>query len=143
MPETLLGFDFGTKYIGIAIGQSVTQTATPLLTLKAQQGVPNWQEVQKIIDEWQPTGLVIGLALQPDGSDSQTSLKARNFGIALKKRFSLPLHFVEERLTSVAASHILRQEHHYSKQTDSDSMAAAIILESFLNRSKEVFNATS
>lgn len=143
MPETLLGFDFGTKYIGIAIGQSVTQTATPLLTLKAQQGVPNWQEVQKIIDEWQPTGLVVGLALQPDGSDSQTSLKARNFGIALKKRFSLPLYFVEERLTSVAASHILKQEHHYSKQTDSDSMAAAIILESFLNRSKEVFNATS
>ncbi len=142
MPETLLGFDFGTKYIGIAIGQSVTQTATPLVTLRATQGVPNWQEVQKIIDEWQPTGLVIGLALQPDGSDSQTSLKARIFGKALKKRFTLPLHFVEERLTSVEASHILKQDHHYSRQTDSDSMAAAIILESFLNRSKEVLNAT-
>lgn len=143
MPETLLGFDFGTKYIGIAIGQTVTQTATPLLTIRAIQGMPNWQDVQKIIDEWQPTGLVVGLALQPDGSDSETSLKARSFGNALKKRFLLPLYFVEERLTSVAASHILKQDHHYSRQTDSDSMAAAIILESFLNRPKEVSNATS
>jgi len=136
MPR-FLGFDFGTKYIGIAVGQSITQTATPLLTLKATQGQPNWQELQNIVSEWQPSAFVVGIALQPDGSDSDTSLKARQFGKSLGKRFSLPIHFVEERLTSVAAAHILKQEHHYSKQTDSDSMAAAIILESFLNSSRE------
>ncbi|MCS5712598.1 Holliday junction resolvase RuvX [Candidatus Berkiella aquae] len=137
MPETFLAFDFGTKYIGIAVGQAITQTATPLITLKARQGIPQWDQVQKIITEWEPHGLVVGLALQPDGSDSATSLKARQFGDSLRKRFKLPVHFVEERLTSVAASHILKQQHHYSKDTDSDAMAAAIILESFLNRTKE------
>lgn len=137
MPKSFLGFDFGTKYIGVAIGQSVTQTATPLLTLRARQGIPEWHELQKIIREWEPNALVVGLALQPDGTDSDTSRKARSFGESLKKRFSLPVHFIEERLTSVAANQILKEEHQYSKQTDSDSMAAAIILESFLNTTKE------
>lgn len=142
MPR-FLGFDFGTKYIGIAIGQSITHTATPLITIRATQGQPDWQALSSIINEWQPSAFVVGLALQPDGSDSETSRKARLFGQSLTKRFSLPIHFVEERLTSVAANHILKQSHHYSKQTDSDSMAAAIILESFLNRSKETLHATS
>ncbi|MGE3320290.1 MAG: Holliday junction resolvase RuvX [Candidatus Berkiella sp.] len=142
MPR-FLGFDFGTKYIGVAIGQSITHTANPLLTLKATQGQPNWHELQNIINEWQPSAFVVGLALQPDGSDSDTSRRARLFGKSLTKRFSLPIHFVEERLTSVAANHILKQEHHYSKQADSDSMAAAIILESFLNRRKELLHASS
>ncbi len=137
MPKSFLGFDFGTKYIGVAIGQSVTQTATPLLTLRARQGIPQWHEVQKIITEWEPDALIVGLALQPDGSDSDTSRKARTFGQSLKKRFALPVHFIEERLTSVAANQILKEEQQYPKQTDSDSMAAAIILESFLNATKE------
>jgi len=136
MPR-FIGFDFGTKYIGVAIGQSVTQTATPLITLRARQGIPQWHEIQKIITEWEPNALVVGLALQPDGTDSQTSKKARSFGESLKKRFALPVHFIEERLTSVAANLILKEDHQYPRQTDSDSMAAAIILESFLNATKE------
>ncbi len=143
MPETFLGFDFGTKYIGIAIGQAITQTATPLITIKARQGIPHWDDIQKIINEWQPAGLVIGLALQEDGKDSHTSRKARQFGQSLKQRFQLPVHYIEERLTSVAARGILKQEHYYSKQTDSDAMAAAIILESFLNREGEFFDHAS
>jgi len=136
MPR-FVGFDFGTKYIGVAVGQSITQTATPLITIRARQGIPEWQTLQKIITEWEPCALVVGLALQPDGSDSDTSRKARHFGASLKKRFGIPVHFIEERLTSVAANQILKQEHQYARQTDSDSMAAAIILESFLNRPKE------
>ncbi len=144
MPETLLGFDFGTKYIGVAIGQAITQTATPLTTIRAHQGIPHWDDIQKIINEWQPAGIVIGLALQTDGKDSDTSRKARQFGQSLQQRFQLPIHYIEERLTSVAARGILKQDHHYSKQTDSDAMAAAIILESFLNRPKEFLeHATS
>jgi putative Holliday junction resolvase len=138
MPKSFLGFDFGTKYIGVAIGQSVTKTATPLLTLRACQGIPQWHEVQKIITEWEPNALIVGLALQPNGSDSDTSRKARTFGQLLKKRFALPVHFIEERLTSVAANQILKEEHQYTSQIDSDSMAAAIILESFLNATKEI-----
>lgn len=136
MPR-FVGFDFGTKYIGVAIGQTVTQTATPLITLRARQGIPQWHEIQKIITEWEPNAFVVGLALQPDGTDSDTSKKARSFGESLKKRFALPVHFIEERLTSVAANQILKEDHQYSKQTDSDSLAAAIILESFLNATKE------
>lgn len=133
---TFLGFDFGTKYIGIAVGQTITKTATPLLSLSAKHGVPQWEQIQKLIDEWQPKGCVIGLALQLDDSASPTSLAAQKFGRRLHARFHLPIYFIGERLTTVAAREILKEKypttHHLQ---DIDAMSAAVILESWLNSS--------
>ena len=71
--NNVLCFDFGTKSIGLAIGQSITNTANPLTELKAKDGVPNWEQIKKIIDEWQPDLLLIGLPLNMDGSFSELS----------------------------------------------------------------------
>src|SRR5688572_16170657 len=101
---TFLGFDYGTKYTGIAIGQTITQTATPLQSLRSHQGKPDWPAIKQLIKQWRPHGLVVGLALQPDGSESVLSLAARNFATMLNQRFQLPVFFSHERLTTVAAS---------------------------------------
>ncbi len=134
---TFLGFDFGTKYLGIAVGQSITKTATPLLTLLVKNGIPHWPEIAQVIQEWQPKGFIIGLALQPDNSHSATSLKAQKFGARLQAQFSLPIYFIEERLTSVAAREKIRDNPKACHLQDVDAIAAAIILESWLNNPKE------
>lgn len=130
---TYLGFDFGTKFIGIAVGQTITKTARPLITLHAKLGIPQGKQLASIINEWQPQGLVVGLALQPDGCDSATSLLARKFAQMLQHQFALPIYFIEERLTSVEAEQRLKETP--NSRYDIDSMAASIILESWLNRS--------
>ncbi len=131
---TYLGFDFGTKRLGIAVGQSITKTARPLITLQVHKGVPQWEELAKIIDDWLPKGLIVGLPLQPDGSDSPTSLKAQKLGRQLTNHFKLPVYYIEERLTSVAAKE--RSQEYYGASLmhrDLDALAAAIILESWFN----------
>jgi putative Holliday junction resolvase len=132
MIGTFLGFDFGTKRIGIAVGQTVTQTASPLMTLSAQHGVPQWEQLARVIDEWQPKGLIVGLALQPDGSHSATSRLAQKFGRRLAARYRLPIFYTEERLTSVAANERINHSL-FTQSRDQDAVAAAIILESWLN----------
>ena len=72
-----LAFDFGTKHIGVAVGQTVTQTTNPLATLQAYQGKPQWQEIADIIEQWHPKGLVVGMTLQLDGSQTPTSRLAQ------------------------------------------------------------------
>lgn len=133
MNGTFFGFDFGTKRLGIAVGQSVTKTARPLITLPMQNGVPP-PELNSYINEWQPKALIVGLALQPDGSHSATSLLAQKFGQRLAATYQLPVFFIEERLTSVAAEERIRNTSSTSSASrDVDAVAAAIILESWLN----------
>jgi putative holliday junction resolvase len=127
-----LGVDFGTKRIGLAVGQTLTLTATPLYTLMIQSHTI-WEAFTKIVSEWQPKGFVVGLALQPDGSHSTTSLAASEFGRHLSKRFGIPTYFTEERLTSVQARQYLKDHPSLTKKYDKDSLAAAIILESWLH----------
>jgi putative Holliday junction resolvase len=131
--ERYLGIDFGTKRIGIAVGQTLTQTATPLITLQTNQ--PDfWAQFQEIISTWSPQGLIVGLALQPDGSSSPISESALQFGRHLSKRFKVPVYFIEERLTSVEARQILKENPHLTKQHDKDTLAAALILESWFHQ---------
>ncbi|MFI4938088.1 MAG: Holliday junction resolvase RuvX [Candidatus Berkiellales bacterium] len=133
-----LSFDFGTKYIGIAVGQSITHTANPVTTLPAKNGIPSWDQLGDVIKKWQPKGLIVGLALQPDSSASDTSLAAQKFGHHLNKHFNLPIYFIEERLTTVAAKQRLKEQYpttHY--QHDVDAMSAVIILESWFNSDKK------
>jgi putative Holliday junction resolvase len=131
MPKgVFLAFDFGTKRIGLAIGQTITQTATPLIAIHSDNGIPHWAQLDKIMQEWEPSAFVVGLALQPDGTDSPSSLKAKQLGKRLQKKYNLPVHYVEERLTSVAAKEWADQHPHAER--DLDAIAAAVILESWM-----------
>jgi putative holliday junction resolvase len=102
-PSTVLGFDFGMKHIGVAVGQSITHSATPLKSLQAFDGIPDWQAIQSLIDAWHPTGLIVGLPLTMDGSEQAISFAARRFMNRLREHFQLPVFEVDERLSSWAA----------------------------------------
>lgn len=131
--HAILGFDFGLSKIGLAIGQMVTQTASPLAIVKAVRGVPQWQQIQTVIDEWGVDALVVGLPLNMDGTEQSMTHKARQFGEALKKQFDLPVYFCDERLTTVAA----RDEMHAhikgkARFENPDSISAQLIVESWM-----------
>lgn len=126
----LLGFDFGLSKIGLAVGQSITQSATPLPLLKAHNGIPDWNEIQKLVREWRANAFVVGLPLNKDDSEQKISLAAREFAGQLEKLFSLPTYLVDERYSSREAKSQLR-EHIDSAGVSIDSYAAKLILESW------------
>jgi len=129
----ILAFDFGLARIGVAVGQSITQTATPLSTLKAKEGIPDWLQIEKLIKEWQPSILLIGEPLNMDSSEQSITLRARKFAYRLHGRFGLPFQMVDERLTSVSAREEIFEHGGYKKlkKTQIDSVAAALILEAW------------
>lgn len=134
MPEAYLGFDFGYKRIGVAVGQRLTCSASPLSTLAAKQGIPDWELIKKMIAQWSPLALVVGLPTCIDDSELYTTEAARRFAKQLGKRFSLPVHLVDERLSTVEARERLFAQGGYRKLKSSavDSIAACIILEQWL-----------
>jgi len=101
--KTVLGFDYGSKKIGVAVGQSVTQTVTPLITLPSKNQKPDWAAIEKQIKEWQPDILVVGLPVHLDGEEQPMTLAAKKFGNQLNGRFQLPVEFMDERLSSYEA----------------------------------------
>ena len=122
----IMGFDYGTPRIGVAIGQRVTQTASPLAILKARQGQPNWSEIEALIKEWQPEAFVVGLPLHMDDEPSDLSVQAEKFARRLTGRFNLPHTMVDERLSSVEAKNL-------SAGDAIDDVAAVLILETYLS----------
>jgi putative Holliday junction resolvase len=135
MPDGVyLGFDFGYKRIGVAVGQQITCSARPLATLGAKLGVPNWDLVQKIIAAWYPQALIVGLPTCIDDSEQYTTAAARSFACQLRKRFLLPVYLVDERLSTIEARAQLFAKGGYRKikQSQVDSVAACIILEQWL-----------
>ncbi|KTD18345.1 Holliday junction resolvase RuvX [Legionella jordanis] len=140
MPKDVyLGFDFGYKRIGVAVGQKITSSARPLTTLQAREGVPNWDLVNKLIQEWRPEALIVGLPRCIDDSEQYTTAASREFAAELAQRFSLPTHLVDERLSTVEARAQLFAEGGYRKikQSQVDSFAACIILEQWLQHPHE------
>lgn len=129
-----LGFDFGFKRIGMAVGQTLTNSASPLPTLEAKQGVPNWNVIDALLKEWKPLALVVGLPTAIDDNPLYTTSASRGFARQLRKRFALPVHLVDERLTTVEARSHLYAKGGYRKikNTEIDSIAACIILEQWL-----------
>jgi putative Holliday junction resolvase len=135
MPRgVFFGFDFGFKRIGLAVGQQLTGSASPLATLYAKQGQPQWREVEKLLAQWQPQALIVGLPTCIDGSELYTTSAARIFAKQLEKKFKLPVHLVDERLSTVDARANLFECGGYKKiqSTEVDSIAACIILEQWL-----------
>lgn len=126
----VLGFDFGMKYIGIASGQYVTNTATPLKSIKANDGIPNWDEIDSLVEEWRPQDIIVGLPLNMDGTEQLMTKRARKFGNRLSSRYkSIKVHFADERLSSWAAK---EQSEPNLDFNELNAKAAAIILQQWL-----------
>ena len=133
MPRILLGFDFGMKRIGVAVGQTITRSARPLETLAAKEGEPNWDILGKLIKKWRPDALVVGIPLNMDGTAQPISAHAKAFGDALRQRYQLPVHEMDERLTTKDAREKLFKEGGYKALHDGqvDSIAAQLILQNW------------
>ena len=136
--NVIMGFDFGTRKIGIAVGQLITKTAKPIAIISARDGVPDWSEIEKLILEWQPAQLVVGLPLNMDETESEMSRRSLKFARRLTGRFNIPHDTIDERLTSREArsiheSHSSTQRGPAGRSSDEiDDIAAQIILESWL-----------
>ena len=122
-PLTFLAFDFGARRVGVASGNSLTRTATPLTTL-ALAGDARLAAIGAIVAEWRPSALVVGVPFHPDGAAHVNTERARRFARELRARFGLPVHEVDERYTTTAAKS--------AGSADLDAAAAAIILEQHL-----------
>jgi putative Holliday junction resolvase len=135
-PEVLLGFDFGTKRIGVAIGQTVTRTARPLTMIPADAGTSSWDAIKKLIKDWNPDALIVGIPLNMDGTTQPLTDLAKQFIASLKQQCDLPIYEVDERLTSVIAKDNVFKEGGYRalKKTQIDSIAAQMILQSWLDQ---------
>ncbi len=129
----ILAFDFGTSRIGLAVGQSITGTATALSPVAAKDGVPDWQKLTALVEEWQPEAFVVGLPLNMDGSLCEMSFRARKFANRLHDRFQRPSYLMDERLTSHEAKgiHLERGGKADFKANSVDGLAAQLILESW------------
>ena len=127
---TLIGFDYGEKRIGVAVGQTLTGTATPLATLAARYGKPDWNKVRAIVEQWQPDALVVGLPLNMDGTEQKATREARRFARRLKEHHPLPIHFADERLSTREARD---REHAGIPREGRDALAAQVILEGWMN----------
>jgi putative holliday junction resolvase len=133
MTTTLLAFDFGTRKIGLASGQSLTGTGSPLPALPCREGIPDWEQVRRLLAEWQPDLLLVGLPLNMDGTDSDLSQRARRFAGRLKGRFGKPVQLIDERLSTREARDRLGDRYRGGSDPRVDSMAAVLLIESFFN----------
>ena len=137
MSATAMGFDFGTKRIGVAAGQNLTGTAQGIATISNTGKDGPWQEIQGLIGQWQPEILVVGLPLGKDGAATPLSNTARDFGAELASRFNLPVDYVDETLTSRAAESLVSQATPPGKriigkrQELRDQIAAELILSTY------------
>jgi len=138
--ECVLAFDYGTSRIGVAVGQSITGTATPLHALPARDGVPNWDQIKRLLDEWRPQRLLVGLPLNMDGSPSDMSARAQKFARRLEGRFSVPTETWDERLSSFEARGMILDNEQLGagrrdfKKHGVDSLSACLILETWFAR---------
>jgi putative Holliday junction resolvase len=132
--RTVLAFDFGTKSIGVAIGQEITGTASPLNAIKAQDGIPNWDLVAQLFDEWRPDIALVGLPLNMDGSYQQVTFSAKKFANRLNAKYRLPVETYDERLTTVDAKARLFEMGGFKKldKQKIDSVSACLIFESWI-----------
>ena len=130
-PQTLLAFDFGKRRIGVAVGQTLTETASPLETVPVKRSAPDWDAISRLIQTWQPDALVVGNPLNMDGSEQTLTRDARRFGNQLRGRFNLPVHAADERLSTVEARSRMAEQGRLGREDD--PVAAQIILETWFS----------
>ncbi len=138
---TYLAFDYGSLRIGSAVGESMLGTAQPLIVVPNQSGTPVWSLLDKLINEWNPKGLVVGIPLTLDGSEQDITPHAKGFLKALKRRFELATFAADERFSSMQAQQALqkmraRGQRGKTDKADIDKLAAAFILERWFDENQ-------
>ncbi len=132
-PNMIMAFDFGTQKMGMAVGQSMIESANPLALFPMKDGIPNWDELLKIIQQYQPNLFLVGLPLNMDDSESELSARSRKFARRLRHQTNIETLMVDERLTTREARGEL--EHYQAqgrgKKLAADSIAAALFIESW------------
>ena len=137
MATTYLGFDFGLRRIGVAVGQSITGSASPVTVVTARDGRPDWTTVDAVVAEWQPDALVVGVPVLLDGTEQAVTHAARRFARRLRARYRLSVHEADERLSSAAAEGLIADARESggrrrTRKGDVDRIAATLILERWL-----------
>ena len=140
--DTVLGFDFGQKRIGVAIGYPEVCLASPLKTICAEDSQRRFEAISTLIYEWQPKRLVVGLPAHVDGTYHDMTEQAIQFAEQLEKRFALPVDMIDERYTSIIAEDLLRQaatkKQHKENKSYIDSLSAKIIVQTYLDHCKSI-----
>ena len=126
--RTYLAFDFGQKRVGVASGNTLTRSAQPLCTIAAT-GEDRFAAIARLVGEWQPDALVVGVPFHPDGAEHENTLRARRFARQLHGRLRMQVHEVDERYTTTEA--------HAGGARDLDAASAALILEQYLRSESE------
>ncbi len=133
---TYLGFDYGTYKIGVAVGQCITGTASPLETIRSEKKQVRWGAIDRLVETWRPDALIVGIACRPDGRDNPITPLMRKFCRQLENRYRLPVYQVDEHLTSFESRSILFDEANLGArkvQELNDQVAAKLILQTWLN----------
>ena len=136
VPQLVIGFDFGTKYIGVAIAQTATNNARPLTCITVKNRRINWSLIDQIIKDWEPRQLIVGIPVDMDGKEQHTTIECLKFFNALQKRYNLPMHKVDERLSTWEAkqsSCLLKSNYNSKELLEINAAAAAILLQQWLN----------
>ncbi|MFT5499908.1 MAG: putative Holliday junction resolvase [Woeseiaceae bacterium] len=141
-PETILAFDFGLRRIGVAVGQQVTSSASPIGIVTNGSDGPDWEKVASLLAEWRPARLIVGMPFHADGTENDTTAAVKVF-IGDLDRFGLPVDSVDERYSSIEAQELLKDERsrggsgRISKEMI-DSAAAKIIAERWLKKTHQL-----
>ena len=130
-----MAFDYGTRQIGVAVGNALLETSEPLTVLTARDGQPNWEALAKLCEEWKPDLLLVGDPLNMDGSVSEMAERARRFARRLEGRLGLPVRMVDERLSSFDVKQQQREAGHDGdyRRRPVDALVAQLILRDWLS----------
>ncbi|WP_119343238.1 Holliday junction resolvase RuvX [Facilibium subflavum] len=132
--KRLIGIDFGKSRIGIASGQMITQTASPVATINAKNGVPDWIMLDKIIKKWRPSDIIIGLPIDAKDQETQITKDTRAFAELIKLRYQIPIHLVSETFSTREARWRLEEAQKKSnRHLKVDDVAACVILETWMH----------
>ena len=139
-PQLIMAFDFGTQKTGMAVGSSLIESANPLPLFPMKDGIPNWDNLLKIVKQHQPNIFLVGLPLNMDDSESELSARARKFARRLRHQTNIETFMVDERLTTREARNSLLsyQQQGHGKKTNADSLAATMLIESWFREASGV-----
>lgn len=135
---TVFGIDYGTRKLGVAVGQNLTNTAMGIAVIPVKQNEPDWKELDALVQRWKPGAFVVGMPFNMDGTESDMSIAATKFGVLLSERYHKPCHHIDERLSTRAAREITRENAErigkkYNDRAKVDAMAAQLLLESWFS----------
>ena len=130
----LIGLDYGKSRIGIASGQMITRTATPIATIAAKQGEPEWHELDNIIKQWRPSDIIVGLPIDAKDQETKITEEARAFAQKVELRYQKPVHLISETFSTREARWRLEEVQNKSnRHLKVDAFAACVILETWMN----------